>query len=96
MDFWRVETADPQRRLRLHAEMRLPGDAWSTRWPSLSGDGGTFVTHTAQFRPRGVLGRFYWLAVAPFHRFVFPTLLGESLPNPNRAARRAPRCARYG
>ena len=75
VDFWRVEVADPRCRLRLHAEMRLPGDAWLTWELDPSGDGGTFVTQTAEFRPRGVLGRLYWLAVAPFHRFVFPTLL---------------------
>ena len=76
VDFWRVEAVDPQRRLRLHAEMRLPGDAWLTWELVPSVDGGTLVTQTAEFRPRGLLGRFYWLAVAPFHRFVFPSLLG--------------------
>ncbi len=95
VDFWRVEAADPQRRLRLHAEMRLPGDAWLTWELRPSGDGGTFVTQTAEFRPCGVLGRFYWLAVAPFHRFVFPTLLGGITSESEQSDRRAPRCARY-
>jgi uncharacterized protein YbjT (DUF2867 family) len=91
VDFWRVEAADPRRRLRLHAEMRLPGDAWLTWEMVPSGDGGTLVTQTAEFRPRGLLGRLYWLAVAPFHRFVFPTLLrgitSESEQNGRRSAR---------
>ena len=30
LDFWRVEDLVPGRRLRLRAEMRLPGDAWLT------------------------------------------------------------------
>ena len=33
------------------------------------------VTQTAAYRPKGLLGRAYWLGVAPFHRFVFPGLL---------------------
>ena len=28
LDFWRVEDYVPGRRLLLHAEMRVPGDAW--------------------------------------------------------------------
>ncbi len=75
VDFWRVEALEPRRRLRLHAEMRLPGEAWLTWELAPSAHGGTVITQTAEFRPRGLLGRFYWLAVAPFHRFVFPALL---------------------
>jgi hypothetical protein len=54
--------------------MRIPGEAWLT-W-DLEGDpSGTTIIQTANFRPRGLLGRLYWLAVAPFHRFVFPGML---------------------
>ena len=89
VDFWRVEAITAGRRLRLHAEMRLPGDAWLT-WELSSVEGaGTRITQSAEFRPRGLLGRIYWLGVAPFHRFVFPGLLAgiiadaESLDRPN-------------
>jgi uncharacterized protein YbjT (DUF2867 family) len=95
VDFWRVEAADPRRRLRLHAEMRLPGDAWLTWELAPSGDGGTLVTQTAEFRPRGLLGRVYWLAVAPFHRLVFPTLLGGITSESERDGGRTPRCGQY-
>ena len=91
VDFWRVESADPPRRLRLHAEMRLPGDAWLTWEMRASGDSGTFVTQTAEFRPRGVLGRLYWLAVALFHRFVFPALLGGIVSESERRGKEARR-----
>jgi len=74
LDFWRVEDLEPERRLRLHAEMRLPGEAWLT-WDVEPRGLGARVTQTAEFRPRGLLGRLYWLAVAPFHRFVFPGML---------------------
>ena len=32
LDFWRVEDYEPNRRLRLAAEMRLPGRAWLLYW----------------------------------------------------------------
>jgi len=74
LDFWRVEAIIPSRLVRLHAEMRLPGEAWLT-W-ELAPDGtGTRITQTAEYRPRGLFGRLYWLAVAPFHRFIFPGML---------------------
>ncbi len=74
LDFWRVEDLVPGRRLRLHAEMRLPGEAWLT-WDVESQGSGALITQTAEFRPRGLLGRLYWVSVAPFHRFVFPGML---------------------
>ena len=74
VDFWRVEDVVAPRRLRLHAEMRLPGEAWLT-WELSADAGGTQVVQTAEFRPRGLLGRLYWLSTAPFHRLVFPGLL---------------------
>ena len=74
IDFWRVENLDVGRLLVLHAEMRLPGEAW-LEWSLEAVDGGTRLVQTARFRPRGLLGRAYWYAVAPFHRLVFPGLL---------------------
>jgi uncharacterized protein DUF2867 len=74
LDFWRIEAMDPGRRLRLRAEMRLPGRAWLT-WDLEPEGAGALVTQTACFRPRGLLGRLYWLAVLPFHRLVFPKML---------------------
>ncbi len=74
VDFWRVENLDADRLLVLHAEMRLPGEAW-LEWSVESVDGGTLLVQTARFRPRGLLGRMYWYAIAPLHRLVFPGLL---------------------
>ncbi|MHB1548993.1 MAG: DUF2867 domain-containing protein [Acidimicrobiales bacterium] len=54
--------------------MRLPGEAWLT-WDLDAAGSGTVIIQTAQFRPRGLLGRLYWLGIAPFHRFVFPGML---------------------
>ena len=76
VDFWRVEALEPQRLLRLRAEMLLPGDAWLewTITPEPEHAGTVFVQR-ALFRPRGLFGRAYWYAVAPFHRFIFRPLV---------------------
>jgi uncharacterized protein YbjT (DUF2867 family) len=74
VDFWRVEDLEPDRLLVLHAEMRVPGEAW-LEWRVEAQDSGTLLVQTARFRPRGLLGRAYWYAVAPFHRLVFPGLI---------------------
>jgi hypothetical protein len=69
IDFWRVEVCEPERLLRLRAEMRLPGLAWL----DLACEGGprTRYRQRAVFFPRGLSGRLYWLAVTPFHGLVF-------------------------
>ena len=91
LDFWRVEALEPERLLRLRAEMRLPGEA-SLEWRLAPGaaPGTTAVTQVATFVPRGLWGRAYWYAVAPFHGFVFPGLLADLAAD---AERRAPRVA---
>ena len=74
LDFWRVTDVEPDRSVALHAEMRLPGEAW-LEW-SIEPDGdGSRVVQTARFRPRGLFGRLYWYGVLPFHSLVFPGLL---------------------
>ncbi len=75
VDFWRVEALGTAPHLvRLHAEMVLPGEAW-LQWTVTSNGPGATVTQEALFKPRGLLGRVYWYAVAPFHVLVFPGLL---------------------
>lgn len=74
VDFWRVDEVVPDEFVRLHAEMRLPGEAW-LEWRITTGPRGTRLTQLARFKPRGLLGRVYWYSVAPFHGLVFPGLL---------------------
>jgi uncharacterized protein YbjT (DUF2867 family) len=74
LDFWRVDTIEPDL-FRLHAEMRLPGDAW-IEWRTVEReDGGTEIVQRARFVPRGILGRLYWWTVVPFHIAIFPVML---------------------
>ncbi|GAA2287140.1 SDR family oxidoreductase [Glycomyces scopariae] len=69
IDFWRVEAYEPQRLLRLRAEMRLPGLAWLDL--SCEEAPRTRYRQRAVFFPRGLSGRLYWFAVLPFHGLVF-------------------------
>lgn len=74
LDFWRVEELEKGRRLRLYAEMILPGKAW-LEFDLLEVDGKTLITQEALFAPRGLGGQIYWYLVSPFHFFIFPTML---------------------
>ncbi|WP_182866910.1 SDR family oxidoreductase [Stieleria mannarensis] len=75
VDFWRVTAHQPNQRLRLRAEMKLPGDAELDFQVSSIDDQSTRVTMTARFRPSGLLGLAYWYAVLPLHGLVFPVML---------------------
>jgi len=74
LDFWRVEELEPGRRLKLYAEMVLPGKAW-LEFTVTTENGKTHVLQEATFNPRGLGGQLYWHAIAPLHLFVFPTML---------------------
>jgi len=76
LDFWRVEAYEPNRLLRLHAEMRLPGRAWlEFEVEPLNGNGRTTIHQTALYDPVGLLGLGYWYLVYPLHRLVFSGML---------------------
>ncbi|MCX5767243.1 MAG: SDR family oxidoreductase [Gemmatimonadetes bacterium] len=76
LDFWRVEALDVPHLLRLRAEMKLPGRAW-LQFEVVADRAGSWVEQTAFFDPDGILGYLYWYSVLPFHRFVFPGLIGS-------------------
>jgi uncharacterized protein YbjT (DUF2867 family) len=74
VDFWRVESYEPDRRVRLAAEMKLPGRAWLEFEVEPDRDG-TMIRQTAVFDPVGLLGLLYWYAVYPLHSRVFAGML---------------------
>lgn len=98
VDFWRVEAFEPDRRLRLVAEMQLPGRAW-LEFEVEPDANGTTIRQTAVFDPVGLLGLLYWYAIYPLHTRVFAGMLrgiAAAATNPHVAAasgRRAPRAA---
>ena len=74
VDFWRVTEANSPSKVVLHAEMRLPGDAW-LEWEITPEGTGSHIVQRARYKPRGLFGRVYWYSVMPFHFFVFPGML---------------------
>ena len=73
VDFWRVLLADKENgRLLLFAEMKLPGEAWLEF--RIKDD---YLVQTATFRPKGLWGRMYWIAVFPLHGVVFKGMLNK-------------------
>ena len=78
LDFWRVEDIDRPVRLRLYAEMVLPGKAWlEFRISEVEVDGQAQrrLVQEASFSPRGLGGQLYWFVILPLHIFVFPTMM---------------------
>jgi hypothetical protein len=50
--------------------MKLPGQAW-LEWRTRDDGDERVLEQTAYFRPRGLAGRLYWLAMLPFHKLIF-------------------------
>ena len=74
LDFWRVEMYEPGRRLRLYAEMKVPGRAWLEFEVTPTHEGST-IRQTAIFDPLGLLGILYWYGIYPLHQCVFAGML---------------------
>lgn len=74
LDFWRVESFEPHRLLRLAAEMKVPGRAWLEFEVTGIGKAST-IRQTAIFDPVGLWGRAYWYALFPLHEVVFRGML---------------------
>ncbi len=97
LDCWRVEAIEPGRRLRLAAEMKLPGRAWLEFEVNDKGDrlaGGSRIRQTAEYDPIGLLGRAYWYATYPLHKFIFAGMLraiAARAESGEQAVRAAPR-----
>jgi uncharacterized protein YbjT (DUF2867 family) len=79
LDFWRVEAFEPDRRLSLVAEMKVPGRAWLqfevepiSEQPNVQA---STIRQTAIFDPAGLGGLVYWYALYPFHRWIFAGML---------------------
>lgn len=84
LDFWRVEEVVPDRRLRLRAEMKVPGRAW-LEFEAIETDEPqhtrtrtstrTRLRQTAYFAPHGLFGLLYWYALYPVHGLVFGRMI---------------------
>ena len=74
IDCWRVEAYEPNRLLRLGAEMQLAGRGWLEFQVSANGSFST-IRQTATYEPDGLLGRVYWYLAYPFHHLLFRGML---------------------
>lgn len=75
LDFWRVEAYEPDRRLRLEAEMKVPGRAWLQFDVEPAGAGQSRIRQSAIFEPSGAWGWIYWYALLPVHALIFKGML---------------------
>jgi hypothetical protein len=74
LDFWRVELYEPPHRLRLCAEMKLPGRAW-LEFEVTGDEQRSTIRQTAIFDPVGLSGLLYWYGIYPLHQCVFAGML---------------------
>jgi hypothetical protein len=78
IDGWSVEAYEPDRRLRLSADLKLPGRGWlEFEITPLAGGKRSMIRQTATFDPRGVMGLAYWYAILPVHNLMFGGLLKQ-------------------
>jgi hypothetical protein len=76
IDGWTVEAYEPDRRLRLSADLKLPGRGWlEFEVAPLDGGRRSLIRQTASFEPRGLAGSAYWYAIYPVHALIFRGLL---------------------
>lgn len=74
VDYYRVETLEPDHFLRLHSELKDPGEGW-LEWRVENQDGTTRLSQTGLFAPRSLPGFLYWYALSPIHKLVFGGLI---------------------
>jgi len=89
IDCWRVEAYEPERLLRLVAEMKLPGRAWLEF--EVQGDAAqSSIRQAAMFDPAGLSGLAYWYVLYPAHQVVFSRMLRGIARTALKTARNVP------
>lgn len=84
LDFWRVEVVEPDRLLRLRAEMKVPGAAW-LQYETRPHGSGTMLVQTAYFAPRGLGGLLYWYGLLPVHKAIFSGIIAALAAEASRS-----------
>jgi hypothetical protein len=75
LDFWRVEAVEPGKKLRLRAEMKVPGRAWLQFDVRAITEKESLLTQQAFFAPKGLAGFLYWYLLYPIHGLVFSGMI---------------------
>jgi len=71
VDAWRVIAMQPGKQLTLLMEMKAPGAGVLEFDIDQTAIGERTIAVTGYFHPAGVWGILYWLALLPFHAFIF-------------------------
>ncbi len=74
VDWWRVESVEAPKLVRLFAEMKLPGRAW-LQFEIKPDKEGVILRQSAIFDSKGVLGLLYWYGLYPVHILIFKGML---------------------
>ncbi len=83
LDFWKVVDVQPQRRVLLFAQMKVPGKAYLEFRIEQNR-----LIQSAYFLPKGVWGRIYWSLLIPIHALVFADMLKSIIREARHAAPR--------
>lgn len=75
LDFWRVWSVEPNRRLTLMAEMKVPGEAILDIQIQPLSEGQCELRMMSRFLPRGLGGLIYWYSLYPMHVWIFQGML---------------------
>jgi uncharacterized protein YbjT (DUF2867 family) len=75
VDYYTVDAIEPDRRLRLRADLKAPGLGWMEWRVTPRPEGGVTLAQTAFFAPKGLPGFLYWHLLSPLHRLVFAGLI---------------------
>jgi len=86
LDFWRVESVEQGKLLRLQAEMKLPGRAWLQFEAQPLTPQSCLLRQTAYFAPKGVPGYLYCYLLYPIHGWVFGGLVRAVRTRAERSA----------
>jgi len=76
IDFWRAEDLQPNRRLLLRAEMKLPGKAWLefNIQDEVTRRRLSIIVH---YYTQSLWGKVYWYIFLPLHRLIFNDLIKQ-------------------
>jgi uncharacterized protein YbjT (DUF2867 family) len=75
IDGWTVAAYEPNRRLCLSADLKMPGRGWLQFEVTPIDGRRAEIRQTATFDARGWLGRLYWFVLRPVHAVIFRGLL---------------------
>ncbi len=89
VDFWRIAKVEPEKRLVLQAEMKLPGFAVLEFKITQTSAQSSMLSQTARFIPKGLFGILYWFALLWIHHFVFAGMINAIKHRAEHGAKKA-------